>query len=291
VPEPLNTQVAGRLDEVARVLQDQDANPYRVRAYRRAAETLRRLERPVAEVLTERGLPGLQAFPGIGESLARSIRDIVVTGRLPMLDRLRGRSDPVALLASVPGIGRRTAERLHHDLGIDTLEELEGAAHDGRLASLGGFGEKRLAGVRDSLAQRLGRIRRPAEATADAEAPVLELLDVDREYREKAASGLLQRIAPRRLNPSGEAWLPVLHTTRRERHYTALYSNTPRAHSLGTTRDWVVLYYDGGRGERQATVITSRRGPLLGRRIVRGREDECARHYLGAMEQELAHAG
>jgi hypothetical protein len=291
VTEPLNTQVAGRLEEVARVLEEQDANPYRVRAYRRAAETLRRLERPVAEVLTERGLPGLQAFPGIGESLARSIRDIVVTGRLPMLDRLRGRSDPVALLASVPGIGRRTAERLHHDLGIDTLEELEGAAHDGRLASLGGFGEKRLAGVRDSLAQRLGRIRRPAEATADAEAPVLELLDVDREYREKAASGLLQRIAPRRLNPSGEAWLPVLHTTRRERHYTALYSNTPRAHSLGTTRDWVVLYYDGGRGERQATVITSRRGPLLGRRIVRGREDECARHYLGAMEQELAHAG
>jgi len=291
VTEPLNTGVAGRLEEVARVLEDQHANPYRVRAYRRAAETLRRLERPVAEVLAERGLPGLQAFPGIGESLARSIRDIVVTGRLPMLDRLRGRSDPVALLSSVPGIGRRTAERLHHDLGIDTLEELESAAHDGRLATVEGFGEKRLAGVRDSLAQRLGRIRRPAEATADAEVPVSELLDVDREYREKAASGVLRRIAPKRLNPSGEAWLPVLHTTRRERHYTALYSNTPRAHSLGATRDWVVLYYDGGRGERQATVITARRGPLLGRRIVRGREDECARYYQGAVEEEFAHAG
>lgn len=288
--EPLNTQVAGRLEEVASVLEDQNANPYRVRSYRRAAETLRRLERPVAEVLAERGLPGLQAFPGIGESLARSIRDIVVTGRLPMLDRLRGRSDPVALLSSVPGIGRRTAERLHHDLGVDTLEELESAAHDGRLATVEGFGEKRLAGVRDSLAQRLGRIRRPAEAT-DAEAPVSELLDVDREYREKTASGVLQRIAPRRLNPSGEAWLPVLHAIRGERHYTALYSNTPRAHSLGATRDWVVLYYDGGRGERQATVITSRRGPLLGRRIVRGREDECGRFYLGAVQEEPAHAG
>jgi hypothetical protein len=47
-----------------------------------------------------------------------------------------------------------------------------------------------------------------------------ELLDVDREYREKAAAGQLRSIAPRRFNPSGEAWLPVLHTQRRERHYT-----------------------------------------------------------------------
>ena len=291
MPEPLNTQVAGRLEEVASILEDQHANPYRVRAYRRAAETLRRLERPVAELLAEHGIPGLEALPGIGESLARSIRDLVLTGRLPMLDRLRGRSDPVALLESVPGIGPRTAERLHHDLGIDGLEELEAAAHDGRLASLAGFGEKRLAGMRDSLAQRLGRIRRPVASGSDAEAPVSELLDVDREYRERAASGALQRIAPKRLNPSGEAWLPVLHTTRRERHYTALYSNTPRAHSLGATRDWVVLYYDGGRGERQATVITAQRGPLAGRRIVRGREEECVRHYSGAALALLPHAG
>lgn len=277
---PLNARVAGRLDEVAGILQDQGANPYRVRAYRRAAETLRRLESPAAELLAEGGLPRLQELSGIGESLARSIRDLVATGRLPMLDRLRGQADPLALLASVPGIGRRTAERLHHDLGIDSLEELEAAAHDGRLASVAGFGEKRLAGVRDSLAQRLGRVRKPPAGPASGDDPgVEEVLDVDREYRERAAAGTLRRIAPRRLNPSGEAWLSILHTSRGDRHYTALYSNTPRAHRMGATRDWVVLYFDGPLGERQATVITSRRGPLTGLRIVRGREPECAAHY------------
>jgi len=277
MPDPLNAHVAARLEEVATILDWQGANPYRVRAYRRAALVLRGLGQPVSALLEGGGLPALEALPGIGESLARSIRTLVVTGRLPMLERLRGGSDPVALLATVPAIGRRTAERLHHELGLETLEELEAAAHDGRLATLLGFGEKRLAGIRDSLATRLSRVRPPAGPAE--EVSIEELLDVDREYREKARAGTLRTIAPRRFNPAGEAWLPVLHTVRRGRHYTALFSNTPRAHGLGATRDWVVLYWDGRLEEGQATVITSRRGRLEGLRIVRGREVECARHY------------
>jgi len=99
---------------------------------------------------------------------------------------------------------------------------------------------------------------------------------VDREYRERSAAGELFRIAPRRFNPGRRAWLPVLHTERGARHYSALFSNTAHAHELGKTGDWVVIYVDGPAGERQYTVITSKRGPLRGRRIVRGREDECA---------------
>jgi len=91
--------------------------------------------------------------------------------------------------------------------------------------------------------------------------------------------GTLPTISPRRFNPQRSAWLPILHTHRGGRHYTALFSNTPRAHDLGKTHDWVVLYADGGRRERQFTVITSMYGPLAGKRIVRGREDECAAHY------------
>ena len=240
----------------------------------------RRLGEPVSALLERDGLPGVLALRGIGESLARSIRELVLTGRLPMLDRLRGTADPMVLLATVPGLGPVLAERLHHDLGIDTLEELEAAAHDGRLADIEGLGTKRIAGIIDSLEARLARVRRAAPRRgpprpAAHEPRVLEILDVDREYREKAAAGSLRRIAPRRFNPSGEAWLPVLHAHRGARHYTALFSNTARAHRLGKTRDWVVLYYDGGRGERQCTVITSERGPLRGRRIVRGREEEC----------------
>lgn len=94
-------------------------------------------------------------------------------------------------------------------------------------------------------------------------APSVELLlDVDREYREKAKAGTLRRIVPRHMNPEGKAWLPV------------------RAHKLHRVCDWVVIYYSDPDGdEGQATVVTERRGALTGLRVVRGREPECARHY------------
>ena len=204
-----NRRIARRLQEVAALLEEQGANPFRVGAYRRGAETVSRMEESVSGLLDREGLPGLLELRGIGESLARSIRELVLTGRLPMLDRLRGASDPVALIATVPGLGAVLAERLHHDLGIDTLEELETAAHDGRLAEIEGLGGKRIAGIIDSLEARLGRVRRAAPRRGPArparhEAPVPEILDVDRQYREAAARGTLRRIAPRRFNPSGE---------------------------------------------------------------------------------------
>jgi len=274
--DPLNREVADRLEEAARLLRDQGADPYRVSAYVRAAESVRNWPQPVKDVFRERGLEGLEDLPRVGPGIARAIRELVVRGRLPMADRLRGELDPLTVLRSVPGIGRRYAERLHDELGINTLEDLEAAAHDGRLATIAGFGEKRLAGIRDSLAHRLGRVRTRVEPAGPAP-PVDELLDVDREYREKAAAGKLRLIAPRRFNPTGEAWLPVLHAQRGGRRYTALYSNTARAHRAGRTRDWVVLYGEDEAGvEHQYTVITANRGPMRGRRIVAGRERECA---------------
>ena len=102
-----------------------------------------------------------------------------------------------------------------------------------------------------------------------------ELLDVDREYREKATAGELPLIAPQRFNPTGDRWLPVLHTRRGTRRYTALYSNTERAHRLGRSHDWVVLYVRDAMGERQYTVITSTHGVMRGHRVVAGHEREC----------------
>ena len=109
----------------------------------------------------------------------------------------------------------------------------------------------------------------------EAAPAVATLLEVDREYRRKAAAGQLQKIAPRRFNPEHEAWLPVLHARREGWHFTALYSNTERAHDLHRTHDWVVIFYDDG----QCTVVTEYRGALKGMRVVRGREPECLKHY------------
>jgi hypothetical protein len=281
VPPPetriANDVVARRLEEVARLLGIQRADVHRVRAWRSAASRVRRLDRSVAEILREEGTEGLEQLPDIGPVISRAIKSIVVTGRLPILERIRGEMEPDRLLASVPGIGRELADRLHRELNIATLEDLEAAAQSGRLGSVEGFGAKRVAGILDTLASRLGRVRFTRPATR--EAPVSELLEVEAEYRRKAAAGELRRIAPRRFNPKHEAWLPVLHTERGGREYTALFSNTARAHELGRTRDWVVIYHDGAGGERRETVVTVRGGALAGKRIVRGREEECARFY------------
>jgi DNA polymerase (family X) len=275
----LNADIAARLEEVARILAEQNANPYRVGAYRAAARTIRDWPEPVSRIAAQHGIPGLMSLPGVGEHLARAIHQLTTTGRLPMLERLRGESDPVQLLASVPGVGPKTAQRMHENLGIETLEGLESAAHDGRLGRLG-VGSKRLAGIRDALAGRLGRLGRSPAPGREAAPPVAEILGVDRQYREEAAAGALPRIAPRRFNPRHEAWLSILHTRRGDRDYTALYSNTARAHELGRTGDWVVLYFDGSSSpEQQCTVISAERGPLRGRRVIRGREQECLAYY------------
>ena len=276
---PINQQIAGRLEEAAHLLHDQGADRFRIRAYLKAAEAIRSAHEPVDEIHRSRGLAGLKEIRGVGESIARAVRELLTHGRFPMLDRLRGEADPIALLASVPGVGPVLAERLHEELGLETLADVEAAAHDGRLDSVAGFGEKRLAGIRDSLAHRLGRVRLLPLPLSGASPAVSELLDVDREYRDKAATGQLQRITPRRFNPGREAWLPILHTRRGTRHYTALFSNTARAHKAGKSHDWVVLYSDNGSGDTRHTVITATFGPLRGRRVVAGREDECEALY------------
>jgi len=272
--DALNDDVARKLEEAAVLLAQQGANPFRIRAYRQGAQTLRRLRRPAADILAGEGVAGLRRLPGIGEGLARAIHDIVRLGYFPMLERLRGDADPIRLLGSVPGVGPRRARRLHEELDLDTLEDLEAAAHDGRLADLAGFGPKLLEGIRSALAHRLARVRPPASQEADAPT-VTELLDLDREYREAVALDRLPRIAPRRFNPERRRWLPILHTNREGRHYTLLFSNTALAHRLHKTDDWVVIYCDHDVRDGQWTVVTAATGPLAGRRVVRGHEGEC----------------
>src|SRR5262249_5990468 len=117
-----------------------------------------------------------------------------------------------------------------------------------------------------------------------SDAPGVEiLLDIDREYREKARAGLLPKIAPRRFNPDRAPWLPVLHARHGPWNFTALFSNTELAHEMHRMHDWVVIFFSDPDGEEgQVTVVTERRGDLTGSRVVRGREPECARYYRSA---------
>jgi len=291
-----NEEIASRLDRVAEILESLEANPFRVRSYRWAARELRSLRGPASELYAEGGRARLQEIPGVGRALSSAIAEVVETGELRLLDRLEAESSPREAFARLPGVGEALAERIHDELGVATLEELEVAAHDGRLEGVEGIGPKRARGIRDSLAAWLGPPRRlpepphepqvngavphePTPREAHTRPTVEILIDVDREYRGRARVGDLRRIAPRRFNPAKEAWLPIMETERDGWELKALFSNTQRAHELGRTHDWVVIYYhrDGDHG--QATVVTARTGRLGDLRIVRGREAECRRFY------------
>ena len=270
-----NAQIAELFEQAATLLAQQGASPFRVGAYRRAGQSLKRLGRDVRAIAEAEGRRGLLAIPGIGVSLASAIEEILRSGRWVQLERLRGASDPEHLFQTVAGIGPELARRIHEQLHIDTLEALELAAHDGRLESVPGVGVRRVAAIRSLLSSMLQRVRTVPPKPL-VEPGVALLIDVDREYRELAAADRLPKIAPKRFNPAAEAWLPILHAERGEWHFTALYSNTARAHELNKTRDWVVIYfYRDNQAEGQRTIVTETHGPLLGLRVVRGREAEC----------------
>lgn len=282
-----NLRIALTFERIADLLEQQGASPFRVRAWREAAHGLREHPRELADVFRDHGRAGLEAIPHIGPRLAAVIIELVKTGRCGALERLEG--DPIRTLASVPGLGLQLAERIHRALGIETLEDLEVAAHDGRLARVPGFGTRRIAALRGVLASLLARqtTRIPAPPRRP---PVELLLDLDRVYRDAAAAGTLYKIAPRRFNPNREAWLPIQHVDRDGWSFTVMYSNTELAHRLGRTHDWVITYFHEPHApEAQATIVTEHRGSLRGRRVVRGRERECAE--LAAAAPDLRRAG
>jgi hypothetical protein len=271
-----NHTIAERLLEFAAYLEGIDANLYRVRAYRQAASTVLALDQPVKDLVAERGRQRLEELPGIGSHLSYTIDSLVRTGELRTLSGENGHLDPERLLTSLPGVGPRLARRIRDRLGINTLEEMERAAHDGRLRQVE-IGTKRLRGIIDALSGRFSRYRRAEPVRG--EPGVADLLAVDEEYRKQATAGTLPTTAPARFNPENEPWLPLFVTNRNGWHYRARYSNSALAHRLGQTQDWVVVAFDDGLVSGQRTVVTETRGELQGQRVVRGRERECQEHY------------
>jgi DNA polymerase (family 10) len=160
-----NLAIAAALEEIADRLEIQDANPFRVRAYRNAARTVQSLGRDV-QAMAARG-ETLEGTPGIGADLAQKIAEIATRGSCPMLDRLRGEM-PAAIteLLQVPGLGPKRVRALWHELDVETPEQVLRAARDGRIRGLHGFGEKTERGIESALAAHLGKERRLALAVA-----------------------------------------------------------------------------------------------------------------------------
>jgi len=135
----VNAEIAGELDKVADLLDIEGANPFRVRAYRRAARLVGSLPRNITDMLAAG--EDLDDLPGIGEDLAEKIATIARGEHLPVLTDLE-REVPAGItkLLAVPGLGPKRVHLLHEALGIDTIDKLAAAAKAGKLRGVPGFG-------------------------------------------------------------------------------------------------------------------------------------------------------
>lgn len=154
-----NAEVAALFQQIADLLEIENANPFRVRAYRNAARELEALGVPVAELLANG--EDLTELPGIGKDLAAKIGEIVETGKCRLLTKLQRATPPsVAEMLQVPGLGPKRVRTLYHELDVNTVEQLARAARDGRVRELHGFGAKTEQRILDALAARSGQPER-----------------------------------------------------------------------------------------------------------------------------------
>jgi hypothetical protein len=214
-----NKEIAALLERIADLLDAKKENPFRVRSYRIAAQSIAESRPALSKLIESKGPDGLAGIKGIGEKIAGLIVEFVQTGKSELLESLE---------MEVPA------------------EKVKAAKHT---------------------------FEKPIGIAVDL------VFEIDEEYRKKAAAGKLKMIAPKKLNPEGKAWLPILVREHAGYMFTVMFSNTATAHELGKTSDWVVVYYEKGKGESQCTVVTETRGALKGRRVIRGREKESGEYY------------
>lgn len=189
-----NAHIAAVLDEIADLLEVQNANLFRVRAYRNGARTVRDLSEPAATILCTAGR-SLTEIDGIGKDLAEKIATLCQTGTLPFHQELLGQIPlSVLTLMRVPGVGPKKAALLHKELGISTLDELHAACEANRVRELKGFGAKTEQTILAGLAGAATAQQRLMWAEADDYAQsLMEHLRSCPSIRELAAAGSYRR--------------------------------------------------------------------------------------------------
>jgi DNA polymerase (family 10) len=188
-----NAEIAALFNRLADLLEVEDANPFRVRAYRNAARTIAGHAQNIADLLASGR--DLSELPGIGEAIAEKIRTIVETGRLPQLEEVEART-PGALsdLMKIEGLGPKRVKALYRELNIRTPEDLERAARSGRIRELEGFGEK----TEEMILQRVGRFHGEAQRmrlpdAEDIANPLVAYLRKTRGVKEITVAGSFRR--------------------------------------------------------------------------------------------------
>ena len=185
-------QIAEILTEIATLLELKGENPFKSRAYINAARTLESLTEPLEKLVAENRLGDIK---GIGEALQQKITEMVTTGKLVYYDELKA-SVPAGLIAmlDIPGLGPKKIKALNDKLGIETIEQLEKACLDGKVAELDGFGEKTQSKICEGINFRRQYSSRHllSDALTAAE-PILENLRAHADVIRCSTAGSLRR--------------------------------------------------------------------------------------------------
>lgn len=233
-----NTEIADLFDKLANLLEIEDANPFRVRAYRNAARTVREYPRNMVDMLHSG--QDLTELPGIGEDLAEKIATIVEQGRLPILEEVQSRvPGELSELMSIEGLGPKRVKTLYGALAIDSLEDLKRAAANGEIRKIKGFGEKTEQLIKEHIERFAGGPERFKLLVAeDVAKPLMDYLRRTKGVRELTIAGSYRR----RKETVGD--LDILATATRGARVIerfVAYDGVDKVISKGTTRSSVRL--------------------------------------------------
>lgn len=233
-----NIEIAHVLNDYAALLDIQGENRFRVLSYRKAAQTLEGLSRPVEQLLQEK--EDLTELPGIGERMVEHIQEVVETGTLAALEKIQKQAPrSLAELTELANVGPKKAKQLYDQLNVASLSELQAALDAGQLEKLPGFGAKSIQKIRQALKEVQARGRRFKLIDADQllqplldhmrKAPGIDQLEVAGSFRRRK-----ETVGDVDLLATCDEPHPVMQ------HFQS-YPQIKRVESAGTTRGTVIL--------------------------------------------------
>ncbi|MBE0537485.1 MAG: DNA polymerase/3'-5' exonuclease PolX [Phycisphaerae bacterium] len=234
-----NSDIADMLNQTADLLEIQDENPFRVRAYRNASRTVRNLSGNAAEMIAEG--TDLTEYQGIGKDLAGKIGQIVETGAFDVLTSLRQQiPGELDKLMHISGLGAKRVARLYKELDITNLEQLKQAVDSGRIRDVEGFGKKTEDNIREEIGRLMGadQKRLKIAVVEDLAAPLVAYLKKGEGVKQVTVAGSFRR----RKDTVGD--LDILVTCKKHSnimdHFTR-YEDVQKIVSKGATRSTVLL--------------------------------------------------
>ncbi|MDP3678081.1 MAG: DNA polymerase/3'-5' exonuclease PolX [Methylotenera sp.] len=233
-----NADISAIFEEIADLLEIEAANPFRIRAYRKAARILNELPQDIRILLKQNF--NLTQLPGVGDDLASKIVEIVESGSCGLLRRLHKELPPVITeLLHIPGLGPKRVKALYHHLDVHTVEQLHRAAQDGLIHKIPGFGEKTELNILKAVESHASQARRfkLTTATQYANALIAYLKEIPGVLQVTAAGSL------RRMRETvGDIDILVTATEHAPvMHGFTTYDEVTQVLSVGKTRATVML--------------------------------------------------